>query len=165
MTVLDVTKEFRTQSFPQLQIEHTEGAGNVTIDDRKAELLLMDEDVNTCLEVFKQGQRVFRLATYVYVPQCLASIRVVVNVLNVKCYDPQLIVYHQTSHTLQAGILYEECARDDASDLSNPLECGFVCRNVKPVFDVGSVVLQLEKQPMRSGWLPQICEIDVIKFG
>ena len=164
MTVLDVTKEFTIQSCPTFRVGDTEGAGNVTVDDRKAELLLMDEDVNTCLEAFKQGQRVFRLSTYVYVPQCLTSFRVVIHVLNVQCFDPQFIVYHQAARTLQADILHEECARGDSTDSSNPLECVFVCHNVKPVFDVVSVVLHLENPPTRSGWLPQICEIDVIKF-
>ena len=161
MTVIAMKEDFSTHMCPQLRLAHIDGMGNVTNDDRGAELLLMDNNINTCLTVFNQGQQFLRVAVYVYVLPSVTSVRVAIQVLNILCSDPEFIVYHKISASSQAGSHYKECARVDSPGSSNSVECIMICHNVHPVFNVASMIVQLENSSMR----PEICEIDVQIFG
>ena len=139
------------------------GNAMITVENRSTELLLMDQDIDTCLVAFDQGHRFLRLGAYIYVPSAVNSLRIEVNMSGLPCDDPGLVVYHHLSTGEHAQFEFQQCA------LSTPTagedagqECGFVCHNVCSEKMVAKVFVQVETWLQKDNAPMKICDMNVV---
>ena len=161
MTVL--LDESKSHSCPQGPLTYDSyGNATIAVENRSTELVLMDQDIDTCLIVFHQGRRFLRLVAYIYVLSVVNSLRIQVNMTGLPCNDPGLVVYHQLSTSEHAQFEFQECALTTPNaEKDAGQECGFVCHNVCPERFVVKISVQIERWLQKDNAPIKMCDMNV----
>ena len=130
--------------------------------DREAELILMDEDVSTCLVAFEQGRRFFRLVAFVYMPVTAYSLRVQLDLWDMSCTDPGLAVYEKLP-VVDSAIKYIQCSSEKHTDSNDKLtRCVYVCSHIHSWDSVIEITVRLEKLAFGPAGGVKVCEFKIL---
>ena len=129
--------------------------------DREAELILMDEDVSTCLVTFEQGRRFLRLVAFVYMPVTAYNLRVQLDLWDMSCTDPGLAVYEKLP-VVGNIIKYIQCIPELHTDLNDDLtRCVYVCNHIHSCESVIEITVRLEKLAFGPAGGVKVCEFKI----
>ena len=152
MTVVQDNVHFSPCSAPpEEQVdEHT----IVTVADKSTEETLLDKDANTYLEAFDHRHRFLRLNSYIYVPQFVSSLRIIVEISGLTCTDQRLLVYRHMLRDCCSDELYEQCPYATSNEItSDIMACEFVCylkMSIESLANVGIRFENIAQRPMHS---------------
>ena len=145
MTVLEVESRLPKWRAPYIKLAHD--AAIVRVDDRTAELALMDNDTSTCLQAFGHDSQFLSLVAYIYVPSCTPDVHVMLHISGLTCAGNGMIVYHQLSTVEHHDIQFQECIpiMIGAESSGHPMPCKFLCQNVWSEAAMTKVGIRIEK--------------------
>ena len=138
----------------------------VTVDDRTAELALMDNDPSTCLQAFDHDSQFLSMVAYIYVPSCMSNVHVMLHISGLACIDQSITVYHRLSTAEHFGIQFQECIRVMAGNrYGQRPQCEFVCQNVWSVSAIVKVGIRIVKTTWKMTEPARICGINVANYS
>ena len=156
MTVKDNTH--LSSAHPDLS-EEMGGAAMITVSDRKAEIMLMDKDIGSCITDEEQRYQFLHLIGYIYTPFLANDLRVIFLVSGLACTDSRLIVYYQMN---QDSIPYRQCVLVTTESLPGTIwSCEFSCYYMCPIASVVKVHVRVQNLLHMSEPATKICEMSL----
>ena len=133
------------------------------IVDRDNELLILDDDINTCLPPLTIEQSFLRLDAYVYTPMTNKFV-LDITVINVGCDSPGIMVYYeQECAVVNEGNLFQ--CRPNGSNpkftQNGAISCAFDCISPFMLELKTRVVIQMEMLQWETKQ-PRICGLSTI---
>ena len=129
--------------------------GVVVVSDRNTELKLMDSDSSTCVAMYAQGKIFWRVVAFIYIPNSVYTVPLILEISGTECTHPGLVVYH-----VQGDILME-CRLQIARHAGAVQRCEFVCTHIFPNESVLEIYIQTRWVSVMQNDSASICKIEL----
>ena len=150
---------------PATTSTQTNDISMVTVDDRTAEIALMDNDPSTCLHAFINGSRSLGLIAYIYVPSCMSNVHVMLHIFGLACTHQSITVYHHLPTAKHHGVFFHECIPVmTGNEHDHLLQCEFACQNICAESAIMKVGIHIVKMTWKMMVPVRVCGINVTKY-